>query len=430
VGAEHAISILIDAKVLTAVEALSIGLIDEVVENDPQSAALKRTEIGPAPIGMAHIAPGLRDPRRYFAATTSARQKYAQSRLVTPTHIVDCIDAALVLTSRQAFDLEAATADMLQSKAQSMALRYAYASEKKSVLPPDTIRAQPAPPLSVVIIWGADETAVDIAVQMLAVGLQVQIVDQNREALALVLSLIAKRQLASVNAGRMSIDAQQADWLRLTTSQSTATLQAADIVLVTQGAGPVPSFVTPARIIVLGSLDKGASGSALSILPVPSQGLTTEIGMGYAVGLTKLGLAYALLKRLKWQAVLVGQGGSVQARLQTCFAACTKSLEQRGHAATDISAALASFGIGAALRGPVSPMPDQGAKIISAFCLAMANEGLRLIQEGIAKRPSDVDVLAVASGLYPRWQGGGDVLGARLGLAWSSGGAAGASVPV
>jgi 3-hydroxyacyl-CoA dehydrogenase len=119
---------------------------------------------------------------------------------------------------------------------------------------------------------------------------------------------------------------------------------------------------------------------------------------------------------LKWQAVLVGQGGSVQARLQTCFAACTKSLEQRGHAATDISAALASFGIGAALRGPVTPMPDQGAKIISAFCLAMANEGLRLIQEGIAKRSTDVDVLAVASGLYPRWQGGPMYWARALGL--------------
>ena len=37
---------------------------------------------------------------------------------------------------------------------------------------------------------------------------------------------------------------------------------------------------------------------------------------------------------------------------------------------------------------------------------ALANEGVRLLDQGIARRPSDIDHVLVAGHGFPRWQGG------------------------
>lgn len=38
--------------------------------------------------------------------------------------------------------------------------------------------------------------------------------------------------------------------------------------------------------------------------------------------------------------------------------------------------------------------------------LSLVNEGLRILQEGIAERSSDIDVIYVHGYGFPRWQGG------------------------
>ena len=53
------------------------------------------------------------------------------------------------------------------------------------------------------------------------------------------------------------------------------------------------------------------------------------------------------------------------------------------------------------------PEPPAGAAEVLAFCLAaLMNEGARMVGEGVARRPSDVDAAALLSGLFPRWEGG------------------------
>jgi 3-hydroxyacyl-CoA dehydrogenase len=36
----------------------------------------------------------------------------------------------------------------------------------------------------------------------------------------------------------------------------------------------------------------------------------------------------------------------------------------------------------------------------------MANQGARLLSDGVARRPLDIDAAAIMGGLFPRWQGG------------------------
>ena len=75
-----------------------------------------------------------------------------------------------------------------------------------------------------------------------------------------------------------------------------------------------------------------------------------------------------------------------------------------------IAAALKDFGV--QLPDPVSitvptilrAMP--AGEILNRWLSALANEGARLLDEGIARRPSDVDYLMVAGYHFPRRRGG------------------------
>ena len=50
---------------------------------------------------------------------------------------------------------------------------------------------------------------------------------------------------------------------------------------------------------------------------------------------------------------------------------------------------------------------DRNARAIRSRVLAaMANEGARLVGQGIAQRPSDIDVALVLGHGFPRWEGG------------------------
>ena len=46
------------------------------------------------------------------------------------------------------------------------------------------------------------------------------------------------------------------------------------------------------------------------------------------------------------------------------------------------------------------------AEIVARCIYALANEGFRLLEEGIALRQSDIDVVYLAGYGFPRWRGG------------------------
>ena len=52
---------------------------------------------------------------------------------------------------------------------------------------------------------------------------------------------------------------------------------------------------------------------------------------------------------------------------------------------------------------------DNG-EILQRLVYALVNEGARLLEEGIAARASDIDVVYLTGYGFPRWRGGPDVL--------------------
>ena len=54
--------------------------------------------------------------------------------------------------------------------------------------------------------------------------------------------------------------------------------------------------------------------------------------------------------------------------------------------------------------------------VVPACLAALANQGARLLEEEVARRPGDIDAVAIAAGLLPRWQGGPMFQADRRGL--------------
>lgn len=63
----------------------------------------------------------------------------------------------------------------------------------------------------------------------------------------------------------------------------------------------------------------------------------------------------------------------------------------------------------------VSPAAHSTAEIQEACVFAMINEAARIVEEGIALRPSDIDVVMVHGYGFPRWRGGPAHYAGRLG---------------
>jgi 3-hydroxyacyl-CoA dehydrogenase len=61
------------------------------------------------------------------------------------------------------------------------------------------------------------------------------------------------------------------------------------------------------------------------------------------------------------------------------------------------------------------PIGDE--EIVERMTLPMINEGARILEEGIATRPGDIDVIWVSGYGWPAWRGGPMYYADRLGLA-------------
>ena len=221
------------------------------------------------------------------------------------------------------------------------------------------------------------------------------------------LQTIAERQEVAVTKGRLTTEARDADWARLRTVMAPEGLLGADLILNNTAAGmPEVDAEVGAAVIALGVLPARGAPRQIGLNVALAAGLVAELAAGPAASAEVLALGLALGRRLGWKVLFTGPGGPIDRRLRAAMSAAIARLEAEGLARPVIAASLASFGIGLGARGPLPPATVETAWVLDACLAALANQGARLVSEGVAARPSDVDAVAVLSGIFPRWQGG------------------------
>jgi 3-hydroxyacyl-CoA dehydrogenase len=64
----------------------------------------------------------------------------------------------------------------------------------------------------------------------------------------------------------------------------------------------------------------------------------------------------------------------------------------------------------------VTPRSIDDAEIVDRLVYALVNEGARILEEGIASRSSDIDVVYLTGYGFPRWRGGPMFYAGEVGL--------------
>lgn len=401
IGATEALRLILSGKPVTAAEALALGLLDQVVEGAEalQAAALALAAAAPAPPRPTRArTDGLRDAVAYQAAITAARRKLGPAPLPAPPRIIDCVEAAHLLPFDQGLAFERAAFTDLVSSPESAALRHAFFAERRAETVPPALAAVPPQPIGHIGLWSLGPMGAGLALRALRAGLRLTSAEADRTALVAALEPLAALIEAEVAAGRLTPEARDADWARLTPAVGSGPLAGLDAVI---GADGWPDLHPQAVLLV-----PGGDGLHHPGLHLAAKAALAELAAGPGVAPRTLATALALLRRLGLRAVLTGPGPGIGASVLRAGQAAADWLMARGQA----TGGLGAYGLSAPTAS------DATAATIDRCLGAMAAEGFRLLAQGTARRPADIDAVLIGAHGFARHHGGPMFQAGRRGL--------------
>lgn len=414
IGADQALRLMLSGTPVGAAEALALGLLDTVVEDGLEAAALSlAADLAARPLRRTRDRQeGMRDGIAYHRAVAIARDGVAGHRLPGPARIVDCVEAAQLLSFDQGLAFEAAAFADLVATEEAAGLRHAFFAERRASRFPEAAEG-PEPEVKRLGILGA--LAAELALPALRAGLSLVVVEPNRPRLVAALERIATAQEQAVAEGQMTPEGRDAEWARLTPALGAAALAECDIVLVADPELLAEAVeVTPEGVplALLGKRSGHRAGRAGDMFGFrPAGGRLIEILPGPETSGAAIRAGLVLARRLGLQPLRAGAPGGIAARVTGQGNLAVRHMLGQGDTPEVIAAALHHYGLGALVPPPAPAAlpriaPAEAARIGLRVIAAMANEGARLVGQGVALRPSDVDYAVVASRVFPRWLGG------------------------
>jgi 3-hydroxyacyl-CoA dehydrogenase len=233
IGARAALEMILSGTPISADEAKSKDLVDEVVEGDLPEAALKfcerllRNGLGPRPTRNLFVAVGLSESDIAEALRTNARTLKGRT---TQTLVVDAIKAA-TLPFAEGIAVEADLAQKSLASRESHALRHIFRAERESGkvagLPARGKEAE----IKRVAIIGAGTMGSAIAIAFADAGRKVTLIDNTGAALARSREIIGSAYASSVKRGRIAQEIADERIARISAGMELADAADADIVI-------------------------------------------------------------------------------------------------------------------------------------------------------------------------------------------------------
>ncbi len=384
VGAGAAIRLLRDGVLVTAHDAMAMGLVDQVVTGDLVTAAMALAAQVPA-----RRMPGLRQAGVYQAAVAVARQGADGLTL----RMLDCVAAAQVLPLDQGLMFEATAAADVAATPQAKGLRHAMLADLHMAS-----SAAGGAAVRHLGLWGA--ATARLALPAMRAGIQVTVADADRAALLAALEKLALLQEAEVQAHRLTPAAREAEWARLTPGVSVP--DHADLVIAALpggGSGAVrwgPADATSPGVILAGH---GVAEVQLH---------SADQAMGAALAAT--------LRQMGWRVMATRPAATgVIAALKAAVVRALQAMAAQGVAAAALTA-----GVPAWLRVDVPHATGHvvvdPAQVEARVMGALMAEGARLLASGAVRVALDIDALALGGLQMPRALGGPMFMADQRGL--------------
>jgi 3-hydroxyacyl-CoA dehydrogenase len=424
IGAEAALQMMLTGQPVSARVALASGLLDQVTTEDLTSAALALAQSAvhlPIPMTCDRRS-GFGAPIDYAKAVAKARKSAIANPLSGPARIVDCVEAAQLLPFEQGLAFERAAFSDLVKTPQAEALRHMFFAEGRAAKMP-AAQAN-ARPINSVTVLGAGEDAIELSLLLLSAGIEVMLAEHSKSALVPGLERIAMRLDRDCEAGRLTTAEKDMRWALLVPELTLAMEAPGDLIFVTgafRDAGAVlPQFIADAgcAVVTLGRLGVGgpqALGLEMGANALAGGSTTpgplAEIIVGPNTADDAVATLLALLRRLG-RVVVQANGTAIGPEMiRAMHLALLHQEDQQG--AGPVLDLLQRWG----MAGAAATVPsDLWGGIAAPVLGALANCGMRLLGEGRAQRPSDIDLVMSLGQGFPRWGGGPMLWAQRRGL--------------
>jgi 3-hydroxyacyl-CoA dehydrogenase len=477
VGAEVAIAMLRTGRPVGIASGSRNGLADRIVQDKCGVAAfalaLELIAAGSGPRPAQSRTGRVADPATWLDAVGAARANVAKDALAVVSEIVNCVEAALLLPYDEGLAFDEAAAEGLRLSDTSAALCHMARAERRALALPAALGAEPRE-IQCVGICLRDDSAAALAVACLDAGFAVVLSADEERGLEECFARIGEVYDARISGRTLTEDDVDDRMDRLTMLCGNQSFGSAQMIL------DAASTDTAEAARRWAAIDAAAPAGAVFGVVAPGLALDTVAKAtqrpGDIVGFHVLGAAAAeivtlpkvsrhavatafefarRLGRLPVRSIDASGRGGIGVRLLVALEAAADSLVSQGLDPDEIDAALTGWGLsegvfeGRARRGDAvdgdettlgalaaigaggavfsSKAQSRGSRpmrlspeTIQRTCLAaVVNEGARLLTEGVARMPSDIDALAVHGLGYARRTGGpmqaGDLAG-LLGL--------------
>jgi 3-hydroxyacyl-CoA dehydrogenase len=233
IGAKPALDMILSGRSISAADALSCGLVDEIVEGNISTTALDfcervvRDGRGPRPTSDCTVLTGLAEDEITEAFRAHARALKGR----TTQHLVAQAIKASALPFAEGLAVEAELAQKSLASRESQALRHLFFAERETSKIPGLIKQAHPSEIKKVAVIGAGTMGSGIATAFANAGVYVALIDNSPLALARSQKIIHSTYAADVKRGRITQELADQRTSRITTGVALDDAADTDMVL-------------------------------------------------------------------------------------------------------------------------------------------------------------------------------------------------------
>jgi 3-hydroxyacyl-CoA dehydrogenase len=203
VGAAQAIQMMTTGNPVPAEKALSLGLVDEIVQGDLLEGAIAFAKRQTKPRRIRDLAVKVEgDPKAFFEKARADVAK-ASRGFPAPLEIVACVEAAATRPFDEGRKFERERFAFLVEGNESKALRHMFFAERQVTKIPDVPEDTPAREIKRAAVIGAGTMGGGIAMNFANAGIPVSIMDVTQEAVDKGFKKIKDNYASTVSKGRL-----------------------------------------------------------------------------------------------------------------------------------------------------------------------------------------------------------------------------------
>ncbi|MFQ5935687.1 MAG: 3-hydroxyacyl-CoA dehydrogenase NAD-binding domain-containing protein, partial [Acidiferrobacterales bacterium] len=237
IGVGPALEMILSGDPVSADKALSLGLLDEVVDGDLTDAAIAFAEQLIAERRPLRKVRDMDEKLREAGDVTALLNRTRKSierrarGLLAPFLCIDSVANAVNLPFDEGIKQERAFFVRCRDSEQSKAQRHVFFAERQAAKIPDVPADTPAPRIRTAAVVGAGTMGGGIAMSFANAGMPVHVLEVSQEALDKGLGVISKNYAATVSKGRLSQAAMDTRMSLINSTLDYADIAEADIAI-------------------------------------------------------------------------------------------------------------------------------------------------------------------------------------------------------